>query len=208
MRCAFLFGSLGQMIADREHRCEQVQVVAGQALDRLAAHQVGDEGTHVAALGDIAGVAEASHQLRPRASGAGGVPAEFGRLAREAVAGQGRQHKVECVLGAAAVCGRVGQRADGLKQLDDRAGPAMGHDQGQCILVLRLDVNEVDVNPVDLGLELRKSVQSCLALAPVVLGRPVACERLQRRQLHSLRPVRDELVRRPAGRLYPASEVS
>ena len=85
---------------------------AEQPLGRLAAHRVGDEGAHVAALGDVAGVAEAVHQLRPRAGDAAGLPAELGRLAREAVAGQGRQHEVECVLGVATVRRRVGQRAD------------------------------------------------------------------------------------------------
>ena len=169
---------------------------ADQTLDRLAAHQVRDEGTHVAALGDVAGVAEAAHQLRPRASGAAGVPAELGRLAGETVAGQGRQHEVECVLGAAAVSGRVGQRADGLEQLDDRARPTVRHDQRQRILVPRPDVDEVDVHPVDLRRELRQRVQSRFAPAPVVVRRPVAGERLDRRQLHALRPVGDELLRR------------
>ena len=161
-------------------------MVADQALDRLAAHQVRNEGTHVAALGDIAGVAEAMHQLRPRASGAGGVPAELGRLTGEPISGQRRQHEVECVLGGAAVRGRVGKRSDGLEQLDDRAGPAMGHDQRQRVLMPRPDVDEVDLDPIDLGGELREGVQPCLALAPVVLLRPVASELLQRRQLHAL----------------------
>ena len=62
-------------------------MVADQTLDRLAAHQVRDEGTHVTALGDVAGVAEAVHQLRP-ACGAAGVPAELGRLTGEPVTGQ------------------------------------------------------------------------------------------------------------------------
>jgi hypothetical protein len=143
------------LIADCEHRREQVEVIADQTLDRLAAHQVRDEGTHVAALGDVAGVAEAVHQFRPRACGAAGVPAELGRLTGESVPGQGRQHQVECVLGVAAVSGRVGERADGLEQLDDRAGPTMRHDQRQRVLMLRPDVDEVDLDPVDLGRELR-----------------------------------------------------
>jgi hypothetical protein len=62
---------------------------------------------------------------------------------------------VECVLGGAAVSGRVGQRADGREQLDDRPGPAMRHDQRQRVLMPRLDVDEVDGDPVDLGCELR-----------------------------------------------------
>ena len=81
----------------------------------------------------------------------------------EAVAGQGRQHQVECVLGGAAVRGRVGQRADGLEQLDDRAGPAVRHDQRQRVLMPRPDVDEVDLDPVDLGRELRQRVQPRLA---------------------------------------------
>ena len=133
---------------------------AEQPLGRLAAHRVRDGGAHVAPLGDVARVAEAVHQLRPRAGDAAGLPAELGRLAREAVARQGRQHQVECVLGGAAVRGRVGQRADGLEQLDDRAGPAMRHDQRQRVLMPRPDVDEVDLDPVDLGRELRQRVQS------------------------------------------------
>ena len=175
-------------------------MVADQTLDRLAAHQVGDEGTHVAALGDIAVVAEAAHQLRPRACGAGGLPAELGRLAREAVARQGRQHQVEGVLGGAAVGGRVGQRADGLEELDDRAGPAVGHDQRQRVLVTRLDVDEVDVDPVDGGRELRQRIQLGLALAPVVVGGPVAGERLHRGRLHALGPIVHQLLAGPARR--------
>ena len=164
-------------------------------------------GAHVAALGDVAGVAEALHQLRPGACDAAGLPAELGRLAREAVARQGRQHQVECVLGVAAVRGRVGERADGLEQLDDRAGPAMRHDQRQRVLMPRPDVDEVDLDPVDLGRELRQRVQSRLALAPVVLGRPVAGERLQRRQLHALRSVCDELLGGPARRRDTPAQV-
>ncbi len=139
-------------------------MVADQTLDRLAAHQVRDEGAHVAPLGDVAGVAEAAHQLRPRAGGAAGVPAELGRLGREAIAGQGRQHEVEGVVGGATVRGRVGERADRLEQLDHRAGPAVRHDQRQGVLVLGFDVDEVDVDPVDLGRELRERIELASAL--------------------------------------------
>jgi hypothetical protein len=64
---------------------------------------------------------DAFHLVLPSLPGYGfsGEPTELGGLAGEAVARQGRQHQVECVLGVAAVSGRVGQRADGLEQLDD-----------------------------------------------------------------------------------------
>ena len=46
-----------------------------------------------------------------------------------------------------------------------------------------------------------------LALAPVVLGRPVAGELPQRRQLHALRPILDELLGGPACRRDAPAEV-
>ena len=67
VRRAFLLGLRRQLVGDADHRHEQVDVDAEQALGRLAGHRVGDGGPHVAALGDVAGVAEAAHQLRPGA---------------------------------------------------------------------------------------------------------------------------------------------
>jgi hypothetical protein len=182
-------------------------VNAAQAVERLAAHRVRDGGAEVTALGDVAGVAEAVHQLGPRACGAAGAPAELGRLPGEAVARQGRQHQVESVLGGATVGGRVGQRADGLQQFDDGAGPAMRHDQRQRVRVRRTHVDEVDVHPVDLGRELRQRVQPRLHPAQVVVGRPVAGEFLDRRQLHALRAVLDQLPGRPARHGEAAAQV-
>ena len=66
---------------------------------------------------------------------------------------------MECVLGGATVRGRVGQGTDGLEQLDNRAGPAVRDDQRQRVLMPGLDVDEVDIPPVDLGGELRQCVQ-------------------------------------------------
>ena len=63
----------------------------------------------------------------------------------------------------------------------------MRDDERQRVLVLRAHVDEVDVQPVDLGDELRQGVEPRLALAPVVVRRPVARERLRRRELHALR---------------------
>ena len=173
---------------------------AEQPIRGQASHRVGDAGADIAALGDVAGVAEPVHQLRPGPRDAAGVPADLRRCCREAVAGQGRQHQVERVLGGAAVRGRVGERADDPEHLDHRAGPAVRDDQRQRVLVPRLHVDEVDVDPVDLGRELRQRVQSRLARAPVVIGRPVAGELLNRRQLHALRPISDEFLAGPARR--------
>src|SRR5262245_34970802 len=61
----------------------------------------------------------------------------------------------------------------------------------------RLDVDEVDVHPVDLGRELRQRVQPRRAPAQVVVVRPVTSELLHRRQAHTLRPVGHELLGGP-----------
>src|SRR5262249_30895308 len=98
------------------------------------------------------------------------------------------------------VRGWVGERADDPEQLDDRAGPAVRDDQWQRVLVPRLHMDEVDGDPVDLRLELREGVQPRLNPPEVVLGVPVARERLQRYQLHALRPIVDELLAGPARR--------
>ena len=186
------------MVSAAQTSHQQVGMDADQTLGCQAAHRVGDGGTDVAALGDVAGVTEPVHQLPPCRRDSGRAPADLGRLAGEAVAGNGRQHEVERVLGASAVRGRIRERADGLEQLDDRAGPTVGHDQRQRILVLRLHVDEVDLDPVDLGRELRQRVELRLGLAPVVVGRPVARELLQCPQLYALRPICNQLVGGPA----------
>ena len=180
---------------------------ADQPFGGLATHRVGDAGAHVAALGDVPGVAEAAHQLGPRAPDASEVPPGLGRLGREAVAGHGRQHEVERVLGASAVRGRIGERADGVDHLDDRAGPAVRHDQRQRVRVRGLHVDEVDVHAVDLGLELRQRVQLRLAPAPVVVAHPVPSQRLHRRQLYALGTVRHRLLGRPARRVDAAAQL-
>ena len=68
-------------------------------------------------------------------------------------------------------------------------------------------MDEVDVHTVDLRRELRQRVQSRLARPPVVLGRPVAGELLDRRQLHALRPIGDEFLARKACHGDAAAEI-
>jgi len=100
---------------------------------------------------------------------------------------------VEGVRCARAVRGRIGERADELQLLDDRAGPAVADDHRERVLVLGANVDEVDIQPVDLRDEVRYGVQPRLALAPVVLSRPVASEVLHERERHALRVVLDGL---------------
>ena len=121
--------------------------------------------------------------------------------------GQRRDDEVERVGGARAVGGGVGERADDLQLLDDRSGPAVGDDHRQGVLVLRAHVDEVDVEPVDLGDELRKFVEPCLHGPPVVPVDPALRELLHDLELHALRRVADGLVLGPSGLADPAVQV-
>jgi hypothetical protein len=115
---------------------------------------------------------------------------------------------MERVVCAAAVCHRVAERADDLQHLDDGAGPAVRDDERQRVLVRGPDVDEVDVEAVDLGYELRQGVQPRLQPPEVVLGPPVASECLHRRKLDALRPVRDGLALGPPRGLYATAKIA
>ena len=137
---------------------------AGQPLRRLAGHRIGDAGAHVAPLGNIARVAETAHELGPAlAVRARSQPTSSGSPEKPY---PGREGSTRSNASSASPPCAVGsfERADGLEQLDDRAGPAVGHDQRQRVLVSRLDVDEVDLDPVDLGRELRERVSFASAL--------------------------------------------
>src|SRR3984893_13002175 len=66
--------------------------------------------------------------------------------------------------------------------------------------MFRADMNEVNVESIDLGDEIRHRVELRLDLAPVVLRRPIAREVLDRRKLHPLRLIRDRFPVGPARR--------
>src|SRR5437660_11914173 len=87
------------------------------------------------------------------------------------------------------MCRGIGQWTDDLHLLDDRTGPSVGDDERQRVLVLRTNVNEVNVQPIDLGDELRIGVQPRFARSPVIFRCPITRERLIRRDLHALRCV-------------------
>jgi hypothetical protein len=103
---------------------------------------------------------------------------------------------VEGVRRIAALRGGIGQRADGLQQLHDRARPAVGHDQRQGVVMPRLHVDEVDVDAVDLGRELRQGIELCRDAPEVVLGAPIPASACA---VASCTPCEllDKLLRRP-----------
>ena len=72
---------------------------------------------------------------------------------------------MEGVRFARAVCRWIRQWIDNLQLLDDRAGSSVRDDERQRIFMFRTNVNEMDVEPIDLGDELRQSVKPRLHLS-------------------------------------------
>jgi hypothetical protein len=95
------------------------------------------------------------------------------------------------------VCCGIGQPVDDLQLFDERAGPSVIDHERQRVFMPRTNVDEVNVEPIDLGDELREGVQIRLTRAPVVLGSPVARELLNHGQWHALRLIRDGLLLGP-----------
>src|SRR6266481_610620 len=104
------------------------------------------------------------------------------------------------------MCRGIGERIDNLQLLDNRPGPSVRDDERQRIFMFRTNVNEMNVQPIDLGDEIWQGVQSCLALAPVVVRAPIACECLTGRELYALRCVRDCFPFRPLCRVYTPAQ--
>src|SRR5215207_185469 len=114
---------------------------------------------------------------------------------------------MERIRRARAMCRGVGQWIDELELLDNRAGPSVADEERQRILMFRTNMNEMDVEPIDLGDEVWQVLQFLLALAPVVLCRPIARECLHRRELHPLRQVIDGFLVGPACGSDPSTQV-
>src|SRR6476661_1120094 len=64
----------------------------------------------------------------------------------------------------------------------------------------------MNVQPIDLGGELRQRVESRLHLAPVVFRPPITREGLYGRELHALRRIRDRFPFRPLCYIDPAAQ--
>jgi hypothetical protein len=67
-------------------------------------------------------------------------------------------------------------------------------------------MDELNVQPIDVGYKLRKGVQLRLHLSPVVIGRPIVRELLHGRELDALRRITDRLFARPPCCRYAPTE--
>jgi hypothetical protein len=172
-------------------------VDADQSLGCLAAHRVGDGGAHIPALGDIAAIAEAPHQLGPGAGGARHGPAGAGQGSGERVPRQRRDHQVEV----------LGQRPDQVEELGDAARVAVRDQQRGGVRPLRPDVQEVDALTVDLGRELRVRVEARLLGTPVEACAPVVGELAEVVGGNTAGPPRAGESGGPAGSGQPVAQV-
>ena len=68
-------------------------------------------------------------------------------------------------------------------------------------------MDEMNVQPVDLGNEVRQCVQPRFAPAPIVIGRPIVRELLHKLELHALGPIIDQLTFWPSGGFDAALEI-
>jgi hypothetical protein len=105
------------------------------------------------------------------------------------------------------MCRGIGKWIDDLQLFDDRAGPAVRDDERHRIFMFRTNVKEMNVQPVDLGHELRQGVQFGLAFAPIVICPPIARDFLNRRELHALRFIGDRFPVRPPCRVDAPAQI-
>src|SRR5882724_5351620 len=77
----------------------------------------------------------------------------------------------------------------------------------QRIFMLGANVNEMNVEPVDFGDEVRHGVDLHFALPPIMLTRPVLRELLHGCELDALRCIRDRFPLGPLGRRDASAEV-
>jgi hypothetical protein len=130
-------------------------VNAEQLRSCLLTHRLRDSRTPITALRDEPGVSEPLHQHHPSSCDADGIPPGARRLSGEPVARQRWNHQIKRIRCFPAMRRGIGQRLDNLQLLNDRARPPVRDDQRQRVLMPGANVNEVNVQPIDLGNEVR-----------------------------------------------------
>ena len=114
---------------------------------------------------------------------------------------------MEGVAGPAAVGDRVDESVDHLGELQHRAGPAVGDDHRQGVVMGRADVLEMDVEAVDGREEVGSGVDGSLTAAPVVGVGPVLAHLPHIGEGDPLGPVAHHLGLGPASTGQPITEV-
>ena len=130
----------------------------------------------------------------------------LGERIGEAVARQRRDHDIERVLRPTSMALRVGQERQQVEVLDERAREAVREHDRQRLRSATALVHEMDSQPVDLGPEMRETVELLLDLAPVELG-PAHEQRAHVLDVRAVLPARAGDVIRPACPLDPLAQI-
>src|SRR6266498_1815155 len=124
-------------------------------------------------------------------------PSGAGRFARKAEPRQRWADHMKCIGRTTAEPRWIGQWLDHLLKLDYRAGPSVRDKQRHRVSMRRARVNEMDIEPIERGDELREAVQLCFTNSPIVAFSPIAANVLNPRQWSALTPVMNRLGLRP-----------
>src|SRR5690606_38094705 len=96
----------------------------------------------------------------------------------------------EGVCGVTTVLRRIAERTDDLLELADRARPAVRDDERQRLRSDAALVDEVDLEPADLGAELLELVEPRLGRTPVELVAPVRDQLAHGVEVRAVAPAR------------------
>src|ERR1700722_18786297 len=132
-----------------------IGVNAEQLRSRLHTHGFSDNRAPISTLSHKFRVPKTLHQHDPGARDVSGIPPGCSRPARKAVARHRWDHDVECARWASAMGRGIGEWIDDLHLFDDRSRPSVRDNEWQRIFMFRTDVNEMNVQSIDLGNELR-----------------------------------------------------
>jgi hypothetical protein len=93
----------------------------------------------------------------------------------------------------AAMRRRISQGRYHFQKLEDRSRPAMRQHQRKRIVVTGTNMQEVNGEAVQIGLELRQRIQARLRFPPIILPRPVIANLLHVIKRNPLRPIAHRL---------------
>ena len=167
----------------------------------------GDRRAPVAALGDIAVVAEAIHQLAKTSPILGTPhPDSVGLPEKPKPGSDGAMTWKASPASPPWAVGLVKGSMTLWNSTIDPGQPCVIR-SGIAFFVWRSGVNEMDVDAVDVGRELIEAIERGLASPPVVAVGPVGADLLHIRERYSLRPVVDQLRFGPSRVVQTALEI-
>jgi hypothetical protein len=138
-----------------------------------------------------------SHQAVPEISDAEGE-AGSGRWTGEAEARQARHDDVERVGLVGIVRDRVGQHSNHALETDERVGEAVREDEREWVRSAASLVNEMNTHAVDVGTEVRESIQRGFPPSPIEAQPPMLDEPMKKRRAGTGAPLVGVRVRGPS----------